>query len=341
MPTKNYLKAVSTIETKQRLKNEREHLKASIRDGKNRMGPLLLQKRDTQNAVSSMQTAFNRSKDESDRRRLEGYQSDLAKIEADINKISAEVAQEEHKIKGIESDLSALTFNGTPDDVREHQRLIAEAEDECLKFQALINQHQEALSSASLLTNNTESLIHKRQALLADIAAGAQKQAELDKLNTEIDSAQARDNQTNAANEKTANIERETIRGLESKLSEAKNNLDKLHGLRPILHTYLLAAMAEKTAKTYKNAAVELLAALQELTAIDSMISKIGYQKSSGMLPADWWAIQLPNNASLNEEQGINADGGFFVKSTKGQLPVAQQVEAIKSSLLSDGILIS
>lgn len=144
--------------------------------------------------------------------------------------------------------------------------------------QATVDQLSQAIEAQNKLAEQLRSraervaaLETQREDLLADIATGQDKAAELNALDERL-ALQKKDIATKGSQ---AAID-QTVAGLNRKLERAQGELAALQGKRPVLMRALLRAQAEALGGEYVAAAFALKAVHQRLRGLASMLNDLG-----------------------------------------------------------------
>ncbi|WP_291519351.1 hypothetical protein [Acidovorax sp.] len=144
--------------------------------------------------------------------------------------------------------------------------------------QATVDQLNQAIEAQNKLAEQLRSraervaaLETQREDLLADIATGQDKAAELNALDERL----AQEKKDIAKKGSQAAIE-QTVAGLNRKLERAQSELAALQQKRPALMRALLRAQAEALGPEYVAAAFALKALHHRLRGLNSMLSDLG-----------------------------------------------------------------
>lgn len=207
--------------------------------------------------------------------------------------------------------------------------------------QAIVDQLHQAIAAqnktAEQLRSRAErvaALETQREDLLADIATGQDKAAELNALDERL----AQEKKDIAKKGSQAAIS-QTVAGLTRKLERAQGELAALQGQRPALMRALLRAQAEALGGEYVDAAFALKAAFQRLTALSSMLRELGSVPAIFMGADASLEVPAANLETVRPHVGINPN--MLIERERTFRNVFGWIDKEKSALRELGVEIS
>lgn len=150
--------------------------------------------------------------------------------------------------------------------VLQHQEAVAQAEQALKRLQDLKTGHQDKIATAERLGLELEEMHRQMQDLMADIAAGEDKQAELDELKKRAGEA------SDSLGDTGFDVSDDVLSGLDRKIGLAQAALKDLQGKRTLLMRRMLHEQAEALGADYARAAVETISLYRRLLSLNRMI---------------------------------------------------------------------
>lgn len=208
--------------------------------------------------------------------------------------------------------------------------------------QAVLNQLHQAIAvqnaNAAQLRVHAEHVAEletQREDLLADIATGQDKAAELKALDTRL----AQQKKDMAVQGSQAAID-QTVAGLMRKLERVQGELQELQGQRPALLRRLLCTQAEALGAEYVTTAFELKALHRRLMGLSSMLDDLGLVPSVLAGMGAILEIPAPNLGSVKPHADyINAN--MLIAREYDRRNFMNWVEKEKAALRNLGVEIS
>jgi len=166
--------------------------------------------------------------------------------------------------------------NRALDLVLSYQSEVVDAERIVDELRVAIQNTNFALEKLNSFTTVLPSLVIQRENVLADIAMGMDKQAELNQLDTDICTEESRKREHEEAVAKACSTLKPALAGLQRKLTDAESELILLKEKKPTVIEGFLKSEAERLATSYVETAVNLARQLERIVAIGSMIKSYG-----------------------------------------------------------------
>lgn len=199
--------------------------------------------------------------------------------------------------------------------VLQHQEQQAQAIATVGQLQQLIAQRQQDRAALQQRAQRVDELETQREDLLADIATGQDKQAQLQSLDAEL--AALKSDIKNQGNQAAAE---QTINGLQRKLAKAQDECDQLEKKRPDLARALLLASAEELGAEYGQAAARIDYLCRRLLALDSLLRDhgLGYSLSGrGVLQIPRFELNtMPASRALHRPNYLFNNTGETLAAT-------------------------
>jgi hypothetical protein len=271
-------------------------------------------------------------------RLLKEAEHKLKAAETHRTNVNYSISEVNKKIITINKDLLEFEPEVTINDVLEHQKIIETEQAELDKLQALIDNQQRKISTASIVNDNIPQMIRKREELLADIAIGNDDSGALSKLDADIEIMRKAQESDQLANINIITDSENTIAGLERRAESIRARITELTNLTPEILNGLIMGMAKQSAKEFCRIDNDLSKNLTELAALDAMIPEFGKRSSSGLFPADWWAAALPNIGGMVPCTLLNGDAGHYINTRNGGIDTNSAIQELKRDIVKLGI---
>lgn len=184
-----------------------------------------------------------------------------------------------------------ITENQTPPEIQavlRHQEAMAAAQSTVDQLRKAIDGQQRKINALHAASAEIEALALQREDLLADIAIGQDKSAELKELNAQVEQRKKA-----MASKSMADIE-QTKAGLTRKLELAVAELEKLQGENPRLMRDMLLASATALGAGYVVAAKELIRLHERIEAqLQMYVAHGGHRYIGAVLGLDIPSFEL------------------------------------------------
>ncbi len=245
---------------------------------------------------------FENAKEERDKQLLIQHQENVARCEAArrgienrLASLRAEQAENSAKLATLHKDISA-------EDVTALQNMVAQAEEEVNRFHELTQRHQAAKNEAERLSSGLPALQRQREDLLADIADGAASADALAAFDEEIRSVKAQEGKERAKRATIIDEANQMIAGVGRRLAAATQYRDRLLGLHSRCVDLFLVTEAKRLGREYVEHALEAVARLKRLAAIQILVHGRGHQGNLIFAPGHVAEMRLPAIEVLGEE---------------------------------------
>ena len=218
--------------------------------------------------------------------------------------------------------------------VLQHQEQLAQAHSTVAQLKQLIADHQDHGAALQERAKRVAALETQREDLLADIATGQSKQAELQALDADLAQLKRsiKEQGTQAATE-------QTIAGLQRKLAKAQDEVDQLTKKTDGLMRALLFAQAEELGAEYAQAAARTDYLCRRLHAMDNLLRTYGQTPGIGgrtVLEIPRFALSaMPKSFALHRPDHLYSHAHeTFAKNN-------QVIDQEKTALRAKGVQIS
>ena len=260
-------------------------------------------------------------------------ETDLSKANQELGLLDAQIAELKRQIIASVSRVSLAN-------VLEHQNTISATQGDLANFQNLIADQQRAITEANHHTDTVAPLINQREELLTDIALGEDKSTDLEQLDQQIEvSRQEQDNQL-ALSKKTIAAAQQTIAGLNRRMAETQDKLNRLNRLTPQLLDLFVMMQAEQAAKDFTALADQIIQKMHELITLEALVSDIGIRQDSGLFLDPLSMLTIPCISGVSPLDSLNGAPGVYARIVKAQFPVAEAMRQIKRDMVNQGITI-
>jgi hypothetical protein len=194
----------------------------------------------------------------------------------------------------LEKDIFLLRSKVTDDLIIEHLSVVQAINTDIANYKKLINEQRGIIDGMDSGDNNPlHELSAKRENILTDIVLGLATNNDLTELDAEIKKATTDQVSIKSKNDSGVLQAKQTISGLERRMSEAQATVDNLNACtHKIMDAYLMAK-ASKAADEFNTMALALSEKLTELAALDRMIKTHGQRKNTGLFYRDW-SFKIP-----------------------------------------------
>jgi len=307
MSDRAYKKTVAEVE-------KRANDKIELQELKNRKGKLLQERRsfeasnrELKNAFNGRESAFERTKTIVDGRLLEEAKNRLSASGKHLKDKVKEIVDIDSKINKLAGQIVDKKSSTGHEAIIQHQENIAEIQKEYDGISTLIAAQKQTISDSALV-DGTAELRENLEECLTCLAMGEGNQADVDKIELEIDKQEASDTKANLKHNKVIKNAQNTINGLNKKLNEVNDRLRETNSLSPLLMDDYLQSLALETAAEYEKAAYKVYQSINKLKALDALIERTGVKVNSGLFPQDRWEIHLPLMGSMETIQAVNAE---------------------------------
>jgi chromosome segregation ATPase len=173
------------------------------------------------------------------------------------------------EINELSNELENFGYLLGVDEVLRYQEDVAQAEKKVTGFQTLIAVQEDIIQKArQAAPDSLDTLLRKREDILADISMGKATDKDLKALDEEI---AAQDEAVIEFN-KTASQANQVIAGLQRKLSAAEDELNLLQSRRQDVFTEFLMGRAEILGEEYVELSMQLIDKYKQLVALDQII---------------------------------------------------------------------
>ena len=169
--------------------------------------------------------------------------------------------------------------------VLSYQSQVAAAGQLVAELRAAIDDKEYELMQIECFSTNLPKLMEQREDLLADIAMGMDKSAELATLDRVIQTEQEKKRAHSEAVTNAAATIRPAVSGLRRKLATAEVELTRLKGMKSSIIEEFIKTEAELVAQSYIESAVTVARKLEKLRALGTLIKSYGgsiYNNYSG-----------------------------------------------------------
>lgn len=211
------------------------------------------------------------------RARIEDAQAAKARAIEERDRLGEEVRRLRQRREELAADIEALRAGGTVEDLRAYQDECAGLRAGLIRFDGLIAAQQAVIDGAAVDTAALDALRAQRPALLADIAEGEDRAADLAALDAGIGEAVAAVEATHQANAAAVTDARHTIAGLSERRAPLAERLAVLDAAAPEWRRKYLLGEARASAARYQAAAGELAAEFQRLHALGELLAVHGF----------------------------------------------------------------
>lgn len=211
------------------------------------------------------------------RARYEDAQADKARAIEERERIGAEVRRLRQRLDDLAGDIESLRAGGTVEELRAYQGEREATAAELARLDALIATQQAIVDGAAVDSAALDALRAQRPALLADIAEGEDRAAELAALDADIAKAAAALDAEHAARTAAVTDARHTIAGLSVRRAPIAERLAVLDSAAAEWRRKYLLSEAQASASRYQAAAGELAAEYQRLHALGDLLAGQGF----------------------------------------------------------------
>lgn len=191
------------------------------------------------------------------------------------------------------------------DALLQHQAAIDAAKQQLETLQGIVSQQEDTLGKLVGELPEIASLEQRHEDILAEIAIGNAKAADVEALEKDIAAAKAKRAEINPAVE----VCQKTMYGVQRKVQDKMAELDELKKSMPrFIRTYLLAE-AERVAQSYLQHAAALIADFKRIEGIAAVLQQHGHvphlrpHGADIMLPA--YALQAFEGKTLFHRAGL------------------------------------
>ena len=218
--------------------------------------------------------------------------------------------------------------------VLQHQQATATAQTGVTQLLQAIAAQQGKAETMRAKHEGTTVLETEREDLLADIATGSDKAAELKALD-----ARLAQHKKDVAEQGSQAAIGQTVAGLTRKLERAQAELAELQGQRPVLLRRLLLANAEELGSAYVTTARQLKALHGRLAGLSSMLNGLG---SPPVLDGARALIEIPAPDLESVKPHVSyINPNMLIARDHDRQPVMRAVEQEKAALQALGVEIS
>jgi len=337
MKKTDYATITATIERKTQLQSELERAEKStwrLPDQKRALESAL---REERTAIPGLQSAVDNGH-QGRQKELNNRRDKVKAIEADLNRVNNEWAELNAQIADLKKQITACDSQASLANVLEHQNAITATQSELVNFQQLIAEQQHVITEAGNHEDTITPLIGQREELLADIALGEDKAADLEQLDKAIKVMQEERDGKQALNDKTIAHAQQTISGLSRRLASTQDNLNRLNKLTPKLLDLFVMTKTEQAANDFTALADQLIQKMNELIALDALVLEIGNRKDSGLFPDQASLLRIPCTNGVKPLEHLNGSPGVYVNIFRNLFPFIETLSQIKQGMNNQGV---
>lgn len=350
MKQKDYPAIADTIERKAQLQLELEKTDKATYPLSNQIDRITLELREARAGIQGLQNAAEKEiKEEATRGDSRGntqhFQGRLANqrikinaLDADLSRATGEMAELKARMVDLKTQIIACDSAVSLATVLAHQNTIAPTQSELTQLQQLIADQQRVIAETSDHKNTVAPLIGHREELLADIALGADKAAELAQLDRKIEVLQKEQDNSLALNQKTIAHARQTISGLDRRQASVQEKLNQLNRLTPKILDLFVMTKAMQTADEFAALADQLVKKMLELLALDALVADFGQRSNSGLFGGDDNRLTIPCINGVKPLESIKGADGTRVTIVRGFAPIAEPIAKIKQDMINQGV---
>lgn len=332
---KNIKQFINSSESLQETVVRKERLETESKDSQKKLNALA----EAIQAAKAEKTLFFMNADSRYQESEEG-QAKASELGAKAAALQAQYEEEQARRDDLIVELESLVIVVDNKDLARQYQQIDTTNDRINALTAAIEKIRQNDNGAALVDTVT-ALKDERQAALADVAMGIDREKDIDHLDTAIAQAEASDSAANDATMTAAKRTAETIAGLEARLQIEQNDLKKLEHLAMVMRHELLVSMAQNAAAEYGELAQQLLAKLLNIMAIDHLIAN-EYGIKPGVDSKEFqgaqWTLTLPKTAKLEQINNLGGNGLQFVNTERWRINIDQQIKELKQALKAAGV---
>jgi hypothetical protein len=243
-------------------------------------------------------------------------------------------------IPSIKQECAELYEIITLESVIQHQAAIDTLQTEFDNYQNLIDDQQRIIATASNTDDLTSGLIAQREELLTEIALGGNKAAELKKIDSQLETAKAKQTATLISNQTSTDQAQQTINGLNRRLDATQQRLTYLQSLSPKILDILLMKQATQDAIEFNAMALVFIDKFKALVAIDLLVTQCGQRKNTGLL-YDSWLFKIPCAGSKKTPATLFIPDHYLIDTTsqlKQSEEIKVNVKQLADRLIKQGV---
>jgi len=337
MKQKNYATITDMIDRKEQLQSELERAEKSTWRLPDQKRGLELALREEKASIPGLQADADKGYQGS-KKELNNRLDKVKAIEADLNRVNNEWAELNAQIADLKKQLTACDTQASLANVLEHQNAITATQGKLVNFQQLIAEQQHVITEAGNQEDTITPLIGQREELLADIALGEDKTADLEQLDNVIKAMQEERDGKQVLNKNTIAHAQQTISGLSRRLAVTQNKLNRLNDLTPKLLDLFVMTKTEQAANDFTALADQLIQKMNELIALDALVLEIGNRKDSGLFPDQASLLRIPCINGVKPLDHLNGSPGVYVNIFRGLFPFVETLNQIKQGMINQGV---
>ncbi len=307
-PNKKYKNLAEAIERKASLIESKKDLLVKIGGHNSQLSKIEGQIREERNAIHG----YSNPKEARFKSIKAKHESNLDNLLKEQKKISALFEQDSATLGSVNSELEKIDQVVSAGEVIEHQSAVIKKAEMIENIQQQIDEQQAIENARNDTGIDTSTLYHKKVELLADIAQGDDKHAELNEINAKITSLEKKKFEISATKEAAAR-EAAQVKGiLEQKLQTERQRLERLQETTKSVLDQFLLTESKKLCKEYLLCANKTRKHMLRLAALQKLIIDQGERKGNVIFHNDIQACipdivqSLAPNASDN---GVLLDG--------------------------------
>lgn len=200
----------------------------------------------------------------------------------------------------MQAELAGMEVSADIDVLLTHKEEIGQKRQELSEYQNRITEQQGIIEKAREHTDAVAPLISQREELLADIALGEDRAADLSALDKQITATEKAQEKTLAEKKQAIKQAEQTIAGLERRMQAIQSDIYRLENLEPVLLDLFVMGAAEQAAAEFLTLAEGITDKFTELLALDRWIAEIGQRKTHGLFLDEYARLTIPRlKASL------------------------------------------
>lgn len=324
-PNKKYKTLAEAIERKTSLIESKKDLLVKISGHNSQLSKIEGQIREERNAIRG----YSNPKVHDYKKAKEKHECSLNNLLQEQENISALFKQDSTALGSVNSELENIDQVVSVGEVIEHQSAVVKKAEMIESIQQQIDEQQAIENARNDAGIDTSMLYHKKVELLADIAQGDDKHAELNEISAEITSLEKKKFEISATKEAAAREAAQVKGVLEQRLQKERQGLERLQETTKSVLDQFLLTESKKLCKEYLLCANKTRKYMLRLAALQELIIDQGKRKGNVIFPKDIRACipdivqSLAPNASDNGvllDGKIMQDSGFMNKIIKTEI---------------------
>lgn len=228
---------------------------------------------------------------------------DMAAANKDASLIKSAISE-------LERSKSAIKVEATPAAVSHHQQAVAEVSAKV----AALQRHRAELTArleSDPAPSPSEHLKREREDILADLAMGEPREADLASIDARIRAAEDEAAPALAQAAAAASADRQTLAGIDRRLIAADDDLRRLRRDAPVLLGNMLVTEMYELAERYEDAAAQAAALLLRINALDRIRQKNAAVVGNGMNFSHFGLACFPTPLAEQASQNFSSIIGY------------------------------